>query len=162
MPLTSTQLQTLKANIAADPTLSAYPRTGEGNLAIAVAYNTIASPAFTVWKSSVPLTQVGDKISASELAGLTSLNLQRLDTMAIYAPNGVNPSLADRRAFFDDVFSGAGGAVTRAALLALWKRLATRVEKLFATGTGTDASPATLVFEGHLSYQDVEAARDLP
>ena len=35
-------------------------------------------------------------------------------------------------AFFDDVFSVAAGASTRAALLALWKRPATRLEKLFA------------------------------
>lgn len=66
------------------------------------------------------------------------------------------------RAFFDDVFSGAGGTNTRAALLVLWKRLATRIEKLFATGTGSDAVPATLVFEGEVSVQDIIEARNLP
>jgi hypothetical protein len=71
----------------------------------------------------------------------------------------VNPSIASNRAFFDDVFSGAGGTNTRAALLALWKRLATRGEKLYATGTGSDASPATLVVEGAISARDVEEAR---
>ncbi len=63
--------------------------------------------------------------------------------MAVYAGAGVNPSLADRRQCFDDIFSGAGGATTRANLLALWKRLATFAQKLFSTGTGSDAVPAT-------------------
>jgi hypothetical protein len=48
---------------------------------------------------------------------------------------------------------------TRAALLALWKRLATRGEKLYATGTGSDAVPGTLTFEGNISARDVEEAR---
>jgi hypothetical protein len=72
---------------------------------------------------------------------------------------GVNPSLIDVRQMFDDIFSGAGGTNTRANLLALWKRLATRGEKIFATGTGSDPSPGTLTFEGNISYQDVEQAR---
>jgi hypothetical protein len=42
----------------------------------------------------------------------------------------------------------------------LWKRLASRVEQLFATGTGSDAVPATLGFEGPISVNDVEAARN--
>jgi hypothetical protein len=33
------------------------------------------------------------------------------------------------------------------------------VEKLLATGTGSDGSPATMGFEGPISYQDVQAAR---
>ena len=72
------------------------------------------------------------------------------------SPSGVNPSLAERRAFFDEVFSVAAGATTRAQLLALWKRPATRTEKIFATGTGSDASPATLTFEGSISGTDVQ------
>jgi hypothetical protein len=78
-----------------------------------------------------------------------------LGVIAQINPDGINPSRTDQRAFFDDVFSAASGDSTRAALLALWKRLATRVEKLFATGTGSDASPATLTFEQPLAYQDV-------
>jgi hypothetical protein len=33
---------------------------------------------------------------------------------------------------------------------------------LFATGTGSDASPATLVHEGNITPTDVQMARDLP
>jgi hypothetical protein len=88
------------------------------------------------------------------------LNHVRLQTLAIYLAGGVAPFLASIRAFFDDIFSGAGGTNTRAALLVLWKRLASRVEQLFATGTGSDAVPATLGFEGPISVNDVEAARN--
>lgn len=162
MALTPAQLATLKANILADPALAAQPMTADGAFAIAAAYNLLAAPAFTVWKTTVSITQIGDKFNGTELAGLSSLNQSRLQTIAQYSPTGVNPSLADRRAFFDDIFSGAGGAITRANLLALWKRLATRAEKLYATGAGSDAAPATLTVEGALSFHDIEQARELP
>ena len=90
---------------------------------------------------------------------MTSLNLQRLQNIVTISTDGINASLPDRRAFFDDIFSGAGGALTRPKLLALWKRFATEGEKLYATGTGSDATPATMTFEGSISYQDVSTAR---
>ena len=71
-----------------------------------------------------------------------------------------NAALADVRQMFNDIWSGAGGANTRTSLLALWKRSALLGEKIFATGTGSDASPATLTYEGNLSYVDVMAARN--
>lgn len=158
--LTTAQLQQLKTAIQSDPVLNALPNNSDGNFDIAAAFNLSASPSFTVWKTKVNTTEVGDNLIGTELAGLTTANLTRLQTIVAFSATGVNPSLVDRRAFFDDVFSGAGGTGTRAKLLILWKRLATRAEKLFATGTGSDASPATLTFEGQLSYPDVETARN--
>jgi hypothetical protein len=111
-----------------------------------------------VWKSNVTINEVGKKFNGAELAGLTTGNQSRLQTIAQYMAGGVNPSLLDNRQFFDDVFSGAGGTNTRAALLILWKRLANRSEKLFSTGTGSDATPATMTVEGNLSYSDVQQA----
>ncbi len=156
MPLSPAQLSTLKTNITANTATVTYagsptqikdvPNNGDGNAAVAAWYNLAASPSFTLWKKLVPITTVGEKFDAGELAGLTSLNTQRLQCLAAWLAMGVNPSLAGVRQFFDDVFSGAGGANTRAALLALWKRLATNFEKLFATGTGSDAVPAISAF----------------
>lgn len=159
MALTQAQLTTLKADILADPVLNAKPMNSDGAFDIAKAYNTQASPNFTVWKSNVTINDVGKAFNGTELAGLTTGNQTRLQTLAQYLAGGVNPSIIGNRQFFDDVFSGAGGTNTRANLLALWKRLATRGEKLFATGTGSDAVPATPTFEGQISYQDVEQAR---
>ncbi len=46
----------------------------------------------------------------------------------------------------------------KAAILAAQKRAATKAEALFATGTGSDASPGTLIWEGTLSVDDVSRA----
>jgi hypothetical protein len=158
MNMTPAQLATFKADIAAN--FGAQPNNSDANTAIAVAYKAVASPTFTVWKTKVVLGDVGKTFNATELAGLTSLNTQRLQNLAAWLQDGVNPSLAPVRQFFDDIFSGAGGTNTRTALLALWKRPATRFEKLFATGVGNDANPATLVLEGSVTFQDVENARN--
>ena len=158
MALTLAQLATLRDDILADPALAAQPLNTDGAIAIAQAYNSPASPAFVVWKTEVPRNEVGKTFVASALAAITAGNNDKLANFAAWN-DVVNPSRVDQRQFFDDVFSVAAGASTRAALLALWKRNATRVEKLFATGTGTDAAPASVTFEGLLAYQDVETAR---
>lgn len=62
----------------------------------------------------------------------------------------VNPSLASIKAAFADIFSGAGGATNRTHISAMSKRKANNLEKIFATGTGTLASPGTLVVEGEV------------
>ena len=154
--LTPAQRATLKANVLAAGDSAAFISAGNWD-GLAALYSAPAIPNFTIWKTGVLLVEVGNNIVASELAGLSSLNATRLQTIALYSPSGINPSLVDRRAFFDDVFSGAGGVNTRARLLILWKRLATRFEKVFATGTGSDASPATLVLEGGISGADLQA-----
>ena len=46
------------------------------------------------------------------------------------------------------------------AIMPHLKRGATRLEKLYTTGTGTEASPATLDVEGPIGYQEVMAARN--
>ena len=75
--------------------------------------------------------------------------------LAAWLVAGINPSLATVRQFFDDIFSVAAGASTRAALLALWKRFATRGERVFATGTGSDATPGNFVLEGSMDAWDI-------
>lgn len=126
-------------------------------------YNLFGSATtHTAWKTNVSITEIGDKINGTELAGLSSLNNTRLQTVVILSQQGVNPSMTDRRTFFDDIFSGAGGTQTRANLLALWKRLMTNTEKVLSTGTGSDASPATLSFEGSISGNDISDIHGLP
>lgn len=157
--LTPAQKAALAAHIAASPDLNVIPNTVDGSYAIADLMNLPAAPAFIVWKSSVPKNEVGKAFQATALAAITAGNNDKLANFAAWN-EVVEPYRADQRAFFDDVFSVAAGASTRAALLALWKRAATRAEKLFATGTGSDASPATLGYEGALTPADVYAARN--
>lgn len=160
MALTPAQMATVKADILANNDLNTQPNNTDGAFEIARLYNLQASPAWTVWKTNVSLNDIGKKFNGTELAGLTTGNQTRLQTIAAYLIGGVDPSIIDNRAFFDDVFSGAGGTNTRAALLALWKRTSTRFEKLLSTGTGSDAVPATLGYQGVVSYQDIQAARN--
>jgi hypothetical protein len=159
--LTLAQKQTLKAYIATVPAWAALPNNEDTADFISRELSKPAEPAFTVWKTSVPITEVGDAINASELVGLTTGKLQQLQTISDFSGGVINPSKADRRSAFDQVFSAAGGAITRPALLALWKRLATAGERIFAVGTGSDAVPATLVVEGQIDRQDVFEARSL-
>lgn len=157
MALSTAQVQILRTALLAnvDATFVSYRNAGATG-AMADWYNTAG--AKIAWKTNVSVGTVGDNVVGTELAGLTSLNITRLQCILQMSPSGVNPSLSDRRAFFDDVFSGAGGALTRAKLLALWKRPMTRGEEVFATGTGTDASPALLGFEGSITNEDVVRA----
>jgi hypothetical protein len=166
MPLSTAQLTTLKAHIDASGDLNTLPDDSDGNAEVARLLNLPASPAWTVWKKLVSVNDVGNAFNATELAGLTSLNTQRLQNLAAWLAAGVNPSLAPVRQFFDDVFSGAGGTNTRAALLALWKEAATRAQKLFSTGTGSSGSPATTeanISQGfRVTASDVDSARNMP
>lgn len=161
MALTSAQLLTLKTAIIAelDPTFVTYRTNGQNTL-MADWFNVTATPNFTVWKTNVSRNEVGKTFVATALAAITAGNNDKLANFAAWNET-VDPSRTDQRAFFDDVFSVAAGASTRAALLVLWKRLATRGEKLFAntsSGNGADATPASLVFQGNITDFDVQTA----
>jgi hypothetical protein len=158
------KLTTLKAAIVADGALAALPNTADGNQAIAEAFNLTASPDFWAYKRiPVQIKDVGDNMNGAEMAGLSSLNHTRLLTVVtLSAYGGVDPSKPDRRQFFDDIFSGAGGAITRANLAVLWRRLVTRAERLYTTGTGSTGSPGSLANHSALTRDEVEDARNLP
>ena len=158
--MTPAQNILIKADILANADLNSQPNIADGAFEIARLYSLEAVPTWTVWKSNVPIGTVGKAFNGTELAGISATNQSRLQTIAHFLIDGVNPSLLDNRQFFDDVFSGAGGTNTRANLSSLWKRPANRLEKLLSTGTGTSLSPATLSFEGTISYQDVQIARN--
>jgi hypothetical protein len=125
---------------------------------IAAAYNLLSSPDYTVWEGNVSLEEVGTNLDGVELGNLTTANSNRLAVFFQTNTGGAVPSRLDHRAFFDDVFSGAGGATTRANLLLVWKRLSLRIEELLASGTGTDPDPATMGFEGSVNYHDIQDA----
>jgi hypothetical protein len=120
-----------------------------------------AASTFVAWKTFVALGEVGKTFIATAIAAITAGNNDKLTSYALWNPTGVNPSRADTRAFFDDIFSVAAGATTRTALLALWKRFATNAERAFATGTGTDATPGNVVWEGMLTITEVSTALNL-
>lgn len=161
MALTAAQLQALRAAIDADPVLAAIPLGSDGDFQIAAAFNQPASPAFYVWKTSVSVADAKDVLNYTAYIGRSQ---GERDAFAILFSNHVvNPSRANVRQAIQDIFSGPGATpvAQRAAFDALFKRTAKRGEALFATGTGSEGSPATMTFEGNVSYQDVGDAREL-
>jgi hypothetical protein len=154
--LTQTQLQILKTDIAADSALSQVPKTSDGAFAVAAAYNLAAVPAFRVWRTDIPTRDIKAGIVWTEYIGRS---VGERGAFELMISNGVldaaNPNV---RQGITDCFSGPSGAGTRTNLTNLAKRDALRVEKLFSTGTGSEAVPATMTVEGAVSYQDVQNA----
>lgn len=169
MSLTPAQNATLKADIIADGTLNAQPMNSDGAFAIAAAYNLQAAPDFWVWRTSVTKSEIVQKTSQDSTVfawtgtGFITRSVGEQAAWRELFENGAcNPSLPNTRQAFQDIFSGgtAPAPANRTHLLAVARRKATRIEKLFATGTGSTASPAAMVIEGSISYQDAEAARN--
>lgn len=158
MALTSTQLSTLRTAINADPVLAAQPLNEDGHFAIAAAMNTTASPTFTVWRTECPRENVINAVVWTEYISNASA-AERDAFREMVNQDRVNFSLTNIVQGFQDIFSGATKATSRQAVLNAGKRLATRAEKLFATGAGSNGTPGTMTFEGQITVADVAAAR---
>lgn len=169
--LTLAQLQTLKADINGDPTLSSIPHTATGDAQVAVLYNSAASPDYWVWRSKVTQLEIvstttADGTTWSWPAFIARSQGERDGWREMFADGGyVNASLANVRQGFQDIFSGASNSAPaqRTHLQTIGRRKATRAEKVFATGgDGSTGNPSTMGFEGTITAQDVDTARNLP
>ena len=92
-----------------------------------------------------------------------------VDATSYLNAENATESLPNMRNAFQDCLTnvpstaaGTNQAAGWVAVQAAMQRLANRAEKLYATGTGTTASPATMVVEGTITADDVQAARNLP
>lgn len=158
MALTPAQWVTLKADIAASGDLNTFPMDDDGHSAIAQLYNLPASPAFRVWRTNIPTSEVKKSFVWTEFIARSA---GERDAFQFLLSNGtINGADLNVRQAIVDIFSGPSGATSRSQLTAVAKRDATRAEKLFATGTGSDAVPATMTVVGNITYQDVSAARN--
>jgi len=189
MPLNATQLQTLKTDIQANtnvipegmPNAGAFvgiqvkdiPNdSGDGNFAVASWYNLNASPDYWVWRTSVAKGEYVNSTSADGTTfnwtgtGFIGRSQGERDAWRemFNGTNVVNPSLPQVRQAFQDIFSGgtAPAPANRTHMAAISRRKAKNGEKLFATGTGSTASPAVMGYEGSISLQDVNSALNLP
>ena len=157
MPLNPAQLQTLKAAIDADPVLAAIPKTNDGAFAIVAAMAVPSDPPFIVWKTSVNPDEI--LRNGMDWTRVDNLSVGKARIWEWMTNLGTfNPSKANIRAGIDATWAGtAADLAVRATVYTHCKRNATRLEKLFATGTGSDASPATMELEqGALTTGDVE------
>lgn len=167
MPLTTAQAATLKTAILAetDPEFVTYRTNGQNNQ-MAEWFNRPASPDYFVKRTTLSRQEIitgtsddGTTFSWAGGAYITRSQGERDAFREMFNSTGtVNPSLPSIVAAFNDIFSGAGGAANRAHITAMSRRLATRVEKLFASGAGTNASPSTMAVEGAIDDRDISNA----
>jgi hypothetical protein len=158
MTLTTAQLQTLKAaiNAEADPTFVALRAAGATG-AMAEWYN--GASTFVAWRTNVTRDETGNAWVGTDIDGMSALNMQRLQLMLATSTTGsFDMSRSDRRAGFENPFGTNVNNGSRVAMRAVWKRFATRFERLFTTGTGTDNTPGLLVVEGTLTNNDIVLA----
>lgn len=157
--LTPQQQQIVKAAILADPVLNAIPDTWDGAYAIADLFNLPSDPPVIVWRTRVPLEEV--MANGMDWTRVDNLSVGKARIWDWLGRLGtIDASRANIRAGIDATWVGtAADLAVRAMVYTHCKRTATRIEALLATGTGTDASPATMGFEGQITYADVYAAR---
>ena len=149
--LTEAQRATLLADILANQDTAAKYQIGDLS-SLAELYNAAASPAFTVWRSVLTPEQARTAITGGDgLAQLDNLTAGKRDSLFWTFDGDTYPANADQRAAIVNLCGTQNSLKT--AILAAQKRTASRIEKLFATGTGSDASPATLVVEGPIGYE---------
>lgn len=162
MILTPAQKATIKADILANPDLNALPNNSDGNFALAMLYNVVASPDFIVWKTRVSKDEV--MLNGFDWARVDNLSVGKAriwDWMFDNLLKVINPSKTNIRAGIDAAWVGtAADLAVRAAIYVHCKRASSRIEKLLATGTGTTNDPATMGSEGPITPNDVESARN--
>jgi len=156
--MTPQQLQTLKAALLADPALAQYIVDYRDDL-IRDYYNAPAYPAFIVWRTSV--TQDEIMLNGFDWSRVDNLSIGKARVWEWLFDNqgkAINPSKTNVRAGIDQTWVGtAADLAVRAAVYTHCKRPASRVERLFATGAGTDVSPGLMAFEGEITTSDVSA-----
>ena len=151
--MTPTQLLTLKAVALADPVAAQYLENGNDN-ELAEWFN--QPQTFVVWRSKLTPDQARTAIikGATQLDALT---VGKRDSLFYLVSGDLDVSDAAVRAAIDDLCGSQN--TLKGFLLAAQKRTATRAEKALANGTGTDAAPANLGWEGWISGNDASYIR---
>lgn len=172
--MTPAQEQTLRDHITA--AFPAVPQNTAGAATVAEALNQVTSD-FWVWNLQTPVVSIFDAITWANLtptdapdgtAAWTNrslmcqckqINLQIILTGREY----INASKVTIRAGLQDALtnvpSGAGGATVSAGWMAVrnaMMKLATELEKVLSTGTGTTASPATTSEVITTNYNEIQ------
>lgn len=164
--LTLSQKQTLRAAIEADSALLALAQANEYSQ-LAAALNANASPDFWAWKTRLPKHDLTDKVSpdattfdwGTQAGNFIARSQGERDCWRELWNTSLtcDPSNQRVRDAMANIFSGTGaGAVNnRTHFLSMARRLVNRMERVFATGTGSTASPGDFVVEGTLAAQEM-------
>lgn len=160
MALTDPQLQTLKADIApkleaGQPFEGLDPLNTDHCFVIADYYNADSNPAVIVWKTSVTRQEILQ--NGFDWTRLDNLSVGKARVWNdIFVDDVINPAKPNVRVGIDSVWVGtAPDLAVRAAVYIHCKKTASRIQAMLASGTGTDATPATMTFDGTINFQDV-------
>ena len=156
MALTAAQKTTLKAAILSEATLAQYVIDRRDDL-IASYYNADSNPAVTVWRTVVTRDDVsGEGFDWTQVDNMTTGQGRIWDLLFDTSTRAIDPSEAGKRAGISECWKGTAGKVAVAThVLGRCKRTANRVEALFDVGTGTEATPSVLAFEGSVSVNEI-------
>jgi hypothetical protein len=146
--LSPAQLLVVKGAIAAEtnPEFVGY-RDANDKFSMALWFN---KPSTTVvWRTSV---------AKKDVIANAAFDWTRVDNLSVgkariweqlFSVGNIDASQPNVRAGIDATWVGtAADLAVRASVYVQCKRFANRLEKLFAVGTGSDAAPATMGFEG--------------
>lgn len=146
------QLQTLKAAILADQELATI---GRNDTEMARMLN--LPTAFVVWRTQVNQDEIMQ--NGFDWVRVDNLSIGKARIWEWLFDNdkrSINPSKVNVRAGIDEAWKGtAADLAVRAAVYVHCKRPATRAEQILGSGTGTDATPGNLGFEGSVSINDL-------
>ena len=153
------QTNALHNYVVADPVSQACIAAGDDGCL----YNRLnADSTFVVWKTVLRDQDIynAEGFNFTLVDGLTA-GKRELWTNFIFKSGTCNPSKLNIRAGFLDVWSGsAPKTAVYNAILELSKRFATNAESVLATGTGSNAVPGSLTFEGKVSFQDIPRIKE--
>ena len=157
MQLSTAQLGTLKTWLTANA-------SGVFDEEAAALLNALAAGPWIVWRSSVPVTEI--MLNGFDWTRVDNLSVGKARIWDWMTKVGsIDPSKLNIRAGIDATWVGTQADLdVRAAVYVHCKRSATVGEKLFSTGTGTTAVPATMGVgaEGPVTASNVSDARNLP
>ena len=161
MALTTEQLHVFRAALLAetDPDLVFRRDNGQAGR-VAEWYNQVGANAPIVWKTSLQLEEITSNGFDWVRVDNLSVGKARIwEWMFGAESKSINPSKPNIRAGIAEVWKGtAADLAVQATVLNHCKRGTSRIEALFAVGTGTAAVPATMGFEGLLTEMDISLA----
>lgn len=152
--LTSQQITALKAAAQADPTATALMASAD-DVGLAAWFNADDPSACIVWRHDVSIAEANAALVWTEVDALTVGKARIWEWMRNLSV--LDSRQANVRQGLTDAFSSA--TASKAALIALAKRSATRAEKVLASGACTTANPSIMTFTGRLSYADASQIR---
>lgn len=159
--MTEAQLATLKAHILTNTAVADF-LASRNDTAIADWYNAQASPAFYVWRNAVTQDEIMQNgFDWTQVDNQTVGKARIWEWLFNNADRSINPTKANVRAGIMECWKGTTAMLAvRLVVLGHCQKVASNLERLFATGTGTATTvdgvgPGTTTVYGEVSVWNI-------